>query len=98
MASILAFLMLKLTGVDREVVEKWIYVIVALALFSGVLGTGHHYYWIGTPNYWTWIGSIFSALEVVPFFAMVLFSFAMVWKGGRNHPNKAQLPLSAIAN
>ncbi len=89
MASILAFLMLKLTGVDREVVDKWIYVIVALALFSGVLGTGHHYYWIGTPNYWTWIGSIFSALEVVPFFAMVLFSFAMVWKGGRDHPNKA---------
>ena len=42
MASILAFLMLKLTGVDREVVEKWLYVIVATALFSGILGTGHH--------------------------------------------------------
>ncbi len=91
MASILAFLMLKLTGVDREVVEKWVYVIVALALFSGVLGTGHHYYWIGTPKYWTWIGSIFSALEVVPFFVMVLFSFSMVWKGGRDHPNKAAM-------
>ena len=89
MASVLAFLLLKLTGVDREVVEKWIYVIVALTLFTGVLGTGHHYYWIGTPKYWTWIGSIFSALEVVPFFAMVVFAFAMVWKGGRDHPNKA---------
>ncbi|MCB2157522.1 MAG: cbb3-type cytochrome c oxidase subunit I, partial [Rhodobacteraceae bacterium] len=41
MASILAYLMLKLTGVDREVVEKWLYVIVAAALFSGILGTGH---------------------------------------------------------
>jgi len=89
MASILAFLLLKLTGVDREVVEKWIYVIVSLSLFSGVLGTGHHYYWIGTPKYWTWIGSIFSVMEVIPFFVMVLFSFTMVWKGGRNHPNKA---------
>ena len=89
MAAILAFLMLKLTGVDREVVDKWVYVIVSLALFSGVLGTGHHYYWIGTPGYWTWIGSIFSAMEVVPFFAMVVFSFTMVWKGGRDHPNKA---------
>ena len=29
MAAILGFLMLKLTGVDREVVEKWLYVIVA---------------------------------------------------------------------
>lgn len=91
MASILAFLMLKLTGVDREIVEKWLYVIVATALFSGLLGTGHHYYWIGTPGYWQWIGSIFSALEIIPFFAMMAFAFVMVWKGRRDHPNKAAL-------
>ncbi|MGZ8996245.1 MAG: cbb3-type cytochrome c oxidase subunit I [Rhodospirillales bacterium] len=91
MASILAFLMLKLTGVDREVIEKWLYVIVALALFSGLLGTGHHYYWIGTPGYWQPLGAIFSTLEVLPLFAMVLFTFSMVWKGGRDHPNKAAL-------
>ncbi|MDO8608225.1 MAG: cbb3-type cytochrome c oxidase subunit I [Phaeospirillum sp.] len=91
MASILAFLMIKLTGVDREVVEKWLYVIIGLALFSGILGTGHHYYWIGTPGYWQWIGSVFSTLEVAPFFAMVVFTFMMVWKGGRAHPNKAAL-------
>ena len=89
MAAVLAFLMLKLTGVDREVVEKWLYAIVALSLFTGLLGTGHHYYWIGTPGYWKWIGSVFSTLEVVPFFAMVLFCFMMVWRGGRDHPNKA---------
>ena len=91
MASILAYLMLKLTGVDREVVEKWLYVIVATALFSGILGTGHHYYWIGSPAYWQWIGSIFSSLEVIPFFAMMAFAFVMVWKGRRDHPNKAAL-------
>jgi len=91
MASILAFLMLKLTGVDREVVEKWLYVIVATALFSGILGTGHHFYWIGLPGYWQWLGSIFSTLEVIPFFAMMAFAFVMVWKGRKNHPNKAAL-------
>ncbi|MGO1119972.1 cbb3-type cytochrome c oxidase subunit I [Rhodovibrionaceae bacterium A322] len=91
MASILAYLMLKLTGVDREVIEKWLYVIVATALFSGLLGTGHHYFWIGTPGYWQWIGSIFSAMEVIPFFAMMAFCFAMIWKGSREHPNKAAL-------
>jgi nitric oxide reductase subunit B len=89
MAAILAYLMLKLTGVDREVVEKWLYVIVALALFTGLLGTGHHYYWIGTPAYWQPLGSIFSALEILPFFAMVLFTFSMVWKRRREHPNSA---------
>lgn len=91
MAAILAFLMLKLTGVDREVVDKWLYVIVALALASGLLGTGHHYYWIGAPGYWQWLGSVFSTLEILPFFAIVLFTFSMVWKGGRDHPNKAAL-------
>ncbi len=91
MASILAFLLLKLTGVDREVIEKWLYVIVATALFTGILGTGHHFFWIGLPGYWQWIGSIFGALEVVPFFLMMSFAFIMVWKGRRNHPNKAAL-------
>ena len=32
MAAILAFLLIKVTGVDREVIEKWLYVIVGLAL------------------------------------------------------------------
>jgi nitric oxide reductase subunit B len=91
MASILAFLMLKLTGVDREVIEKWLYVICATSLFSGILGTGHHYFWIGTPGYWQWIGSIFSTFEIVPFFFMVLFCFSMVWKGRRDHTNQAAL-------
>jgi nitric oxide reductase subunit B len=91
MAALLAFLMLKLTGVDREVIEKWLYLIVATALFSGLLGTGHHYYWIGAPGYWQWVGSVFSALEIVPFFAMMSFCFVMVWKGRRDHPNKAAL-------
>ncbi|PVH28799.1 cbb3-type cytochrome c oxidase subunit I [Pararhodobacter oceanensis] len=91
MASILAFLLLKLTGVDREVIEKWLYVIVATALFTGILGTGHHYYWIGLPGYWQWIGTIFGTLEIIPFFLMMSFAFIMVWKGRRNHPNKAAL-------
>jgi nitric oxide reductase subunit B len=91
MASVLAFLMIKMTGVDREVIEKWLYSIVGLALFSGLLGTGHHYYWIGAPGYWQWVGSIFSALEIAPFFAMVIFAFSMMFKGRRDHPNRAAM-------
>lgn len=91
MASVLAFLMIKMTGVDREVVEKWLYSIVGLALFSGLLGTGHHYYWIGAPGYWQWVGSVFSSLEIAPFFAMVIFAFKMVMKGRKDHPNRAAM-------
>jgi nitric oxide reductase subunit B len=91
MASILAYLLIKVTGVDREVIEKWLYVIVGLSLFTGLLGTGHHYLWIGTPGYWQWIGSIFSTLEVAPFFAMVVWAFYLIYRGGRQHGNTAAL-------
>jgi nitric oxide reductase subunit B len=91
MAAILAYLLVKVTGVDREVIEKWLYVIVGLSLFTGLLGTGHHYYWIGAPGYWQWIGSIFSTLEIAPFFAMVVWAFYLTYQGGRQHANKAAL-------
>jgi len=71
-ASIFAFILMKLTGVDRDVVEKWLYVEIGLFLFTGLAGTGHHYYWIGAPRYWLWIGGIFSALEPLPIVLMVI--------------------------
>jgi nitric oxide reductase subunit B len=89
LGSILAFVLIKVTGVDREVIEKWLYVIITLTLITGIIGTGHHYYWIGTPEYWQWWGSIFSGLEPIPFFAMTLFAFNMVNRRRREHPNKA---------
>ena len=70
-ASLMAFVLLKITGVERQVVEKWLYIEVALVLASGIIGTGHHYYWIGTPRYWLWWGGVFSALETVPIVLMV---------------------------
>ena len=63
--------------------------IVTLALVTGIVGTGHHYYWIGTPGYWQWWGGVFSALEPLPFFAMTVFCFNMVNRRRREHPNKA---------
>ena len=89
MAALLAFVLIKVTGVDREVIEKWLYVIITLALVTGIIGTGHHYFWIGTPEYWQWWGSIFSALEPIPFFAITVFAFNMVNRRRREHPNKA---------
>ena len=91
MGGILAFLLIKITGVDREVIEKWLYVIVGLTFISGILGTGHHYYYIGTPKYWLIIGGIFSALEPLAFLGMALFAVAMYRKGEKNHPNKIAL-------
>ncbi len=88
MASLLAYVLIKVTGVDREVIEKWLYIIIAMALISGIIGTGHHFFWIGTPDYWQWLGSVFSALEPIPFFMMTLFAFNVVNRRRREHPNK----------
>ena len=89
LGAILAFVLIKVTGVDREVIEKWLYVIITMTLITGIIGTGHHYYWIGAPEYWQWWGSIFSALEPIPFFMMTVFAFNMVSRRRREHPNKA---------
>ncbi len=91
MGGILAFLLIKITGVDREVIEKWLYVIVGLTFISGILGTGHHYYYIGVGKVWLIIGGIFSALEPLAFLGMALFAIAMYRKGEKKHPNKIAL-------
>ncbi len=88
MGAMLAFVLIKTTGVDREIIEKWLYVVIAMSLITGLIGMGHHYYWIGTPEYWQWWGSIFSAMEPIPFFMMVLYAFNMVNQRRREHPNK----------
>ncbi len=89
LGSLLAFVLIKVTGVDREIIEKWLYMIIAMTLITGIVGMGHHYFWIGTPEYWQWFGSVFSALEPIPFFMMTIFAFNMVNRRRREHPNKA---------
>lgn len=91
LGALLAFVLIKTTGVDREVIDKWLYVIIAMALITGILGTGHHFFFIGLPGYWLWVGSIFSAMEPIPFFMMTVFAFNMVQRRRLNHPNQAAL-------
>ncbi|MBI2359887.1 MAG: cbb3-type cytochrome c oxidase subunit I [Deltaproteobacteria bacterium] len=71
-AALTAWILIKITDVPRELVEKWLYVELGLFLFTGIAGTGHHYYWLGAPKYWLWVGGIFSALEPLPILLMVL--------------------------
>jgi nitric oxide reductase subunit B len=71
-AALTAWILIKITNVPRELVEKWLYVELGLFLFTGIAGTGHHYYWLGAPRYWLWVGGIFSALEPLPILLMVL--------------------------
>ncbi len=65
-AALMAYLLIRETGVDRSRMHKYLYAEVALVLITGIIGIGHHYYWIGTPSYWLVWGAVFSAFEPVP--------------------------------
>ena len=98
---IMAWGLMKLLGVSRRIVQTWLYIEVALMFGSGILGLGHHYFWIGTPDYWLTIGGFFSALEPVPLVAMVVHS---VYDAGvhrlknNNHPAFAWIIAHTFGN
>ncbi|MFI4936968.1 MAG: cbb3-type cytochrome c oxidase subunit I [Candidatus Berkiellales bacterium] len=98
---IMAWMLMQILGVNRRIVTTWLYIEVALMFGSGILGLGHHYFWIGTPEYWLWIGGFFSALEPIPLVAMVVHS---IYDAGthefnsKNHPALGWLIAQAFGN
>lgn len=64
--GVLAALLIEIGAVKRHLIETAVYLDVIFIAFAGILATGHHYYWIGVPAYWLWIGGIFSAMQVLP--------------------------------
>ena len=55
---IVALALMQLLNTPRRIVEIWLYIEVGLVLGTGILGLGHHYFWIGTPQYWLGIGGL----------------------------------------
>jgi nitric oxide reductase subunit B len=53
--------LVRATSANRAILAETI-----VFLFGGILGTLHHLYWTGTPTSVIAVGSVFSALEVVP--------------------------------
>src|SRR5215470_9542223 len=86
---IMALALMQLLGTSRRIVETWLYIEVALVLGTGILGLGHHYFWIGTPNYWLTIGGFFSALELLPLLGMVVHA---VYDAGAQHMKATNRP------
>ncbi|MCE9595022.1 MAG: cbb3-type cytochrome c oxidase subunit I [Planctomycetes bacterium] len=63
---VLGVLMVNMGLVTRSSAVRSLKFQLAILLGAGVIGIGHHYYWIGAPGFWIGLGSVFSALEVVP--------------------------------
>jgi nitric oxide reductase subunit B len=69
MVAIIYFL---LGVVSRKTAARVIYLDAILFLGSGIIGTGHHWYWTGQSNITLALSALFSALEVVPLTLLTL--------------------------
>ncbi len=67
------------------------YFTAAIVFVAGIIGTAHHYYWYGGPSYWLALGSVFSSMEPVPLFGLVvrgLMEYRSIRKEGKEFPYK----------
>lgn len=67
-----AVMFFKLGMVSRKTATRVIYLDAVLFLGSGIIGTGHHWYWTGQSNISMALAATFSAMEVVPLILLTL--------------------------
>ncbi len=71
-AAMTAYLLMATGLVSRKLAERTVYFELILIFLGGVLGTGHHLYWVGATSLWVPLGSMFSFIEVLPLVLLVL--------------------------
>jgi len=69
--------------VSRQTAARVVYLDAILFLGSGIVGTGHHWYWTGQTNINMALSALFSAMEVVPLTLLTLdaWDFVKLTKG-----------------
>lgn len=88
---VIGFLMVQMALVTKKSTIKALYFQLILLLGSGVIGIGHHYYYNGSAEVWIGLGSVFSALEVIPLTLLILEAYdhyKMMRHGGIDFPYK----------
>jgi len=68
----------RLGVVSRLTAARVIYLDAILFLGSGIIGTGHHWYWTGQTNINLALSAVFSAMEVVPLTLLTLDAWDFV--------------------
>ena len=58
--------------VSHQTAARVVYLDAILYLGSGIIGTGHHWYWTGQSNVTLALAAVFSAMEVVPLTLLTL--------------------------
>jgi nitric oxide reductase subunit B len=89
---VIGFLMVKLGLLTERSTLRATYFQLIILLGSGIIGTGHHYYWIGANEAWIALGAVFSALEVIPLSLLMVEAYGqyrVIREGGIEFPYKA---------
>ncbi|ELZ27705.1 nitric-oxide reductase [Halosimplex carlsbadense 2-9-1] len=64
--AIIGLTLVSMNLLTRRSAEKAVMLQALLVMSTGVIGVSHHYWWIGMPDLWVPIGSVFSTLELIP--------------------------------
>jgi nitric oxide reductase subunit B len=67
------------------------YFTATIVFLSGILGTAHHYFWYGGTSLWLGLGAVFSSMEPIPLFGLVVrgvLEYRSIRKEGREFPYK----------
>ncbi|MDU0458624.1 MAG: nitric-oxide reductase large subunit [Geobacteraceae bacterium] len=86
-----ALIFYKLGIVSHKTAARVVYLDAILYLGSGIVGTGHHWYWTGQANITMALAAVFSAMEVVPLTLLTLdaWDFVKLTKGKCDICNKS---------
>lgn len=79
--------------VSEKTAARVVYLDAVLYLGSGIVGTGHHWYWTGQSDITMALGAMFSALEVVPLTLLTLDAWDFI-KLSKGHCDTCGKPVS----
>lgn len=88
-----ALIFLELGVMSHMNVARVVYLDAILYLGSGIIGTGHHWYWTGQTTMTMALSAVFSAMEVVPLTLLTLDAWDFV-KLTKSQCGVCELPVS----
>ncbi|AFK19877.1 cytochrome B [Haloferax mediterranei ATCC 33500] len=64
--AIVGLTLVSMNLLSRRSAEKAVMLQALLVMGTGIIGVSHHYWWVGMPDMWVPLGSVFSTLELIP--------------------------------
>ncbi|WP_255198754.1 nitric-oxide reductase large subunit [Halorarius litoreus] len=87
--AVVGLTLVSMNLLKKRSAEKAVMVEALLVMGTGVIGVSHHYWWIGQPDIWLPLGSVFSTLELIPL-VFILFEaineYRALANGGESFP------------